>query len=154
MWPENTASRGANEVASCLFRFLRDIPHGVETAVFYSDTCGGQNKNIIIISMFQWAIHHHPTLKIIDHKFLVPGHTHLECDVDHSVIERDKKKSSIEVHVPRDWYQLVSNASKKNKFNVFVMEQEHIILSSNFCQRTVSEEAKACQIKRSLLVKI
>lgn len=59
---------------------------------FYSDTCGGQNKNMMVMSIFQWAIHQHATLKTNDHKFLVPGHTHLECDIDHSVIERAKKK--------------------------------------------------------------
>lgn len=125
MWPECTASRGANEIASCLYRFLQSIPEGVEHAIFYSDTCGGQNKNSIVISMFQYAINLHSTLKIIDHKFLVPGHTHLECDVDHSIIERSKKRSPIEIHVPRDWYQLVRNASKKKNFTVFPMEIEH-----------------------------
>lgn len=48
----------------------------------------------------------------------------MECDVDHSVIERAKKKSPFQIQVPRDWYQLVRSASKKNKFEVLVMERE------------------------------
>ncbi|XP_030757047.1 uncharacterized protein LOC115882918 isoform X2 [Sitophilus oryzae] len=135
MWPECTGSRGANEIASCLYRFLKDIPNGIEHAIFYSDTCGGQNKNINVISMFQYSIHLHPTLKIIDHKFLIPGHTHLECDVDHSVIERAKKKTAFEIHVPIDWYQLVRNASKKNYFSVYPMEIEHFYAFSDINTR-------------------
>lgn len=93
MWPESTAHacRGANEVASCLNRFITSIPKGVKTAVFYSDTCGGQNKNSFVYSTFQFAIKH-PSLEVIDHKFLVPEHTHLECDVDHAIMEKAKKK--------------------------------------------------------------
>ncbi|CAH1118124.1 unnamed protein product [Phaedon cochleariae] len=125
MWPESTAGRGGNEVASCLFRFLNSIPESVKIANFYSDTCGGQNKNFIVNAMYQYALNLHPSLEEINHKFLVPGHTHMECDVDHSVIERAKKKSPFEIQVPRDWYQLVRIASKKNKFKVFVMECEH-----------------------------
>lgn len=124
MWPETIAGRDANEIASCLYSFIQSIPPGVKHAIFYSDTCGGQNKNIIMISMFQYVINLHPTLEVIEHKFLVPGHTHLECDVDHSIIERAKKRSPIEIHVPRDWYQLVRNASRKNRFTVFPMEGE------------------------------
>lgn len=113
MWPECTAGRGANEIASCIYSHLKSIPNGIKHVVLYSDTCGGQNKNSYIFSMFHYAIHKHPSIEVIDHKFLVPGHTHLECDVDHAVIERTKKKSSIDIHLPRDWYQLVKSASKK-----------------------------------------
>jgi hypothetical protein len=36
------------------------------------------------------ALQNSETLQTIDHKFLVPGHTHMECDADHSIIERKK----------------------------------------------------------------
>ena len=36
-------------------------------------------------------IKNHPSLDSIDHKFLVTGHTHLECDSDHATIERAKE---------------------------------------------------------------
>nr|CAH7743035.1 unnamed protein product [Callosobruchus chinensis] len=35
-----------------------------------------------------------PNLKTISHTFLRKCHTHLEADVDHSVIERETKKIS------------------------------------------------------------
>lgn len=43
--------------------------------------------------MFTYLLQVKPTITEKHHKFLVPGHTHMECDADHSVIERQKKKS-------------------------------------------------------------
>ena len=41
--------------------------------------------------MFMVALQKLPHIQVIDHKFLVPGHTYMECDSDHSVIESLKK---------------------------------------------------------------
>ncbi|KAJ8898357.1 hypothetical protein PR048_003717 [Dryococelus australis] len=55
----------------------------------------------------------------LTHKFMVPGHTHYKCDYDHSAIERQKKKTPVEIAHPRDWYQLVRSTSHTNKFDVY-----------------------------------
>jgi len=65
-----------------------------------------------------------PNVNIINHKFLVPGHTHMECDVDHSLIEKQKKKIQVPIFHPHDWYQLVRSTGKKNKFKVIEMAQD------------------------------
>ncbi|KAL4711074.1 hypothetical protein ACJJTC_009445 [Scirpophaga incertulas] len=52
------------------------------------------------------------------------GHTHMDCDVDHAAIERAKKKTSMDIHHPRDWYQLVRSCGKKNKFTVIEMHSD------------------------------
>jgi len=93
MWHEAVAGRGANEIDSCLFKHLiNNTPNNVTEVTFYSDTCGGQNKNSHVSAMFLKIIHMLPNINIINHKFLVPGHTHMLCDVDHSLIEKQKKK--------------------------------------------------------------
>jgi hypothetical protein len=57
----------------------------------YSDTCGGQNRNMNIAIMTSVAIQsHHPSLEVTDQKFMLPGHTHMECDVDHARTEKAK----------------------------------------------------------------
>lgn len=122
MWDESEAARGANQVGSALYIHLMSLPDYVEEAVLWSDTCGGQNKNSIIVATLQTVLHLKKTLKKIDQKFLVPGHTHLDCDSDHAIIE-DKKKKAINIHLPRDWYTLVRNASPK--FTVQRMTQDH-----------------------------
>jgi len=75
--------------------------------------------------MFMLAIQKHPTLQIIDRKFLVPGHTHLECDSDHSKIKKAKKLSDCEISIPIDWYNFVRNVRGKIPLKVVEMEMEH-----------------------------
>ena len=77
MWHEAIAARGANQVGSCIHQFLNSIPSDVEKITLYSDSCTGQNKNAHIVAMHFASLKSHPTLKIITHKFLVPGHTHM-----------------------------------------------------------------------------
>jgi len=119
MWHEGEAERGANEIGSALFKYLLDLPNEVSEVTLWSDTCGGQNKNSVINATLQTVLAQKATLKIINQKFLVSGHTFLDCDTDHSVIER-KKKNAQNIHLPRDWYNLVRNASKK--FTVQLMD--------------------------------
>lgn len=38
----------------------------------------------------------------------------LECDSDHSQIEKMKKKTNINVYHPHDWMQIVRQTGKKN----------------------------------------
>lgn len=60
---------------------------------------------------------------VIEQKFLELGHTHLECDSDHSTIERKKKNNVLEIFHPHDWVQLIKCCgSKSNKFTVIEMK--------------------------------
>lgn len=65
----------------------------VSHITLYSDTCGGQNKNTHLVAMFMAVLKNHPTLKTVDHKFLLAGHTRMECDSDNALIEKNKKKN-------------------------------------------------------------
>lgn len=91
MWHDGVSGRGANEIASCLYHFLNSVTAPeIKHIIFYSDTCGGQNKNSILAAMFVYTLRHHPILESVDHKFLIPGHKHMECDNDHALIEKKK----------------------------------------------------------------
>ena len=48
VWDETTASRGAQEIASCLRKYLTSNGNqGNKTElILWSDSCGGQNRNI------------------------------------------------------------------------------------------------------------
>lgn len=107
MWDESQAKRGANEIATCLFMFLKImVAKGVKEFSFYSDNCGGQNRNRFLFSMWEYASF---TLKIeITHRFLEKGHTQNEGDSMHATIENAKKGKSI--YVPEDWIALVTSA--------------------------------------------
>lgn len=45
VWNESMASRGPQEIGSCLLHFIKNYVH-TEKLIMYSDQCGGQNRNI------------------------------------------------------------------------------------------------------------
>lgn len=116
MWSEVEGHRGANEVASCLLEhILQQVPPGVTRIKMFSDCCSGQNRNSIVAMAMFVALQEHPSLEIIEHIFLVPGHTFLpEVDSRHSVIEKYKKKVN-KINVPSEWYNAVWKAGMTNK---------------------------------------
>lgn len=79
-----------NQIASCTLNFLQR-----------------QYENSFVCAMFILALQINLHLETIDHKFLEPGHTHMECDVDYSVIERKIKRTDTQIHHPHDCYNLV-----------------------------------------------
>jgi hypothetical protein len=131
MWHEGEAGRGAKQIASCLVRhILNEVPDGIKRLVLFSDTCSGQNRNSHVAAMYLVGLQEHPSLQVIEHIFLVPGHTHLEVDNKHSIIE--KKKNQMEkISVPDDYYVMVHDAGNtdpikfpEGKFKVIMMVQE------------------------------
>ncbi|KAJ4432532.1 hypothetical protein ANN_21155 [Periplaneta americana] len=125
------------------------LPDHVEEITFYSDFCGGQNRNSIVAAMFSFVIDKNPNIREIHHKFLVSGHTHMECDVDHAVIEREKKRTGMKINHPNDWYQLVRSCKRKKPFKVFVMDGQHFLdfnsltkTSGAYLMKKVDTEAK------------
>lgn len=122
----NLARRGSNEIASCVFKDLMKLKDTIKTVTLYSDSCAGQNKNSHIVSMFFTLLSKKKILKEINHKFLELGNTHMECDCDHSLIEKQKKKSETIVAHPRDWATLISCTNKKKPFHVDEMKQSEI----------------------------
>ena len=123
MWHEAMAKRGASEISPCLNTFNR-FRTGTRSLVSYSDSCGGQNKNLTILGMLS-DLHLANVYQSIDHIYLERGHTYLENDRDFGIIE--KRKQSAEVYIPSQWYQVVREASLKNPFQVVEMQQEDFL---------------------------
>jgi len=112
MWHEAEGGRGANQIASCLFRhFLDEIPGFVTHVTLFSDSCSGQNRNSHVSAMLFTVLQLHSSVKTIDHVFLETGHTRLECDAVHSKITRAKTSVEI-ISVPDEWFDLVSKQYK------------------------------------------
>ncbi|CAH1960881.1 unnamed protein product [Acanthoscelides obtectus] len=123
MWHEGEASRGSQEIGSCLLRYVQQLPNSVEHIIAFSDNAGGQNKNNNIIKFWR---HIAQTTSIcrIDHKFLISGHSYMEFDQDFGLIEKSKKKNQY-VFVPDDWSKIVAQASRK--FTVVRMRNEDFL---------------------------
>ncbi|KAK9739098.1 hypothetical protein QE152_g9306 [Popillia japonica] len=81
-----------------------------------SDCCRGQTKNIYLPLMFMTILEEFKNLGrevAITHKFLVPGHTHMEADTIHALIEKTRKTTTARVDIPRDWANLIRMIPRK-----------------------------------------
>lgn len=95
-WSEINGRKGSSEIGSILYHYLSQcVPVHVSEVAFFSDTCGGQNRNQYIASLLLWAVHKVDHIKIIEHKFLESGHSYMEVDSMHSSIESARKHTSI-----------------------------------------------------------
>ena len=125
MWDESKGARGGNEIGSALLKWADTVIPGsdIEEIILWSDNCYGQNKNISLIMCFFWILNKYPQVKIITQKFLLKGHTHMEADTVHALIERKRKKlNNMTILTPWDWQQLVRQTSMK--YTVHNMELE------------------------------
>lgn len=124
MWHEGQGNRGCKEIASCLFKFIKTLPQSVKHLILYSDNCGGQNKSHYIAKFWHYVVRK-TQIETIDQKFLVVGHSFMECDQDFGIIEKAKKKNNQQIYVPSMWADIILKSSRK--FTVTQMEDDDIM---------------------------
>lgn len=89
-----------------------------DTIIIYSDGCGYQNRNAVLANaLSQFATKHQVT---IVQKFLVKGHTQMECDSSHALIERATKGKTI--NLSSDFI----NAIKEARTNPFPLDVKNL----------------------------
>ena len=100
MWDESKGARGG----SALLKWADTVIPGseIEEIILWSNNCYSQNKNASIIMCFFWTLNKYPQVKIITQKFLLKGHTHMEADTVHALIERKRKKINMSILTPWD----------------------------------------------------
>ncbi|XP_072763725.1 uncharacterized protein [Anoplolepis gracilipes] len=87
VWDETVASRGSQEVASCCLKHLENVSTQSHV-IAYSDMCTGQNRNLQMALMWLKVTQSNENnIDIIDHKFLLSGHSYLPNDADFGIIE-------------------------------------------------------------------
>lgn len=119
IWPETVGGRGADEIGSCLLKYFQQPIPSRNLAVF-SDNCGGQNKNLKIMALWQYLIVTDKFDEIV-HYFPVSGHTMLPCDRDFGDIERSVRKHQ-QIYSPDEYVKIISNARRANPFIVHAMK--------------------------------
>lgn len=83
------AKRGSDEIASVIYKHFKKNPPSTEHLIVYTDNFSGQNKNWVLISLWQQLVNEE-IFKSIEYRYLVVGHTHLPSDRDFAVIEKFK----------------------------------------------------------------
>lgn len=71
VWQENEASKGTQEVGSCLKKYIESIGAPVKRLIVWSDACGGQNRSIKLILILDHILQHHPTLESISIRYVI-----------------------------------------------------------------------------------
>jgi len=58
LWGESTGQRGANEIVTCVFKYLYDLDkrNTYSSIALYYDSCSGQNKNRAMMAMIQHSL--------------------------------------------------------------------------------------------------
>ncbi len=120
MWDQCNGQRGSCEIGTCLVKHIQSLPRTCLQASFYSDSCGGQNRNKFIVGALRYALLS-SHVEAISIKFLVLGHTEMECDSMHSAIENSKKYGQ-KINIPNDWYNIIKSARKSQPYLIYPLE--------------------------------
>lgn len=149
MWSENNASRGAQEIGSCLLKhFKNHISSDVTEIIMWSDSCGGQNRNIKLAMLLKSYLHNltpDDSLEIIKQKYYVSGHSYNSCDRCFGTIEKSRDKSS-GIFTPNDWVNLVKFAQKP-AFNVTVMQENDFVSTAELESLIVNRKKNSEGVK-------
>lgn len=141
IWNESIASRGGQEVASCLLKHLKShIPENTKHVILWSDSCGGQNRNIKVTLLMKKFLSE-SQIDVIEQKFFVSGHSYNSCDRCFSLIEKNKRFFG-DVYIPDEWIQVIADAKKNEpKFEMTKMMPKDFI-SSQLLEKLIVNRKK------------
>ncbi|CAM4665805.1 unnamed protein product [Leuciscus chuanchicus] len=108
VWHEGEGSLSASEFVSCIVDYLSAHTEP-DTFILWSDGCGYQNRNAVLSNaLLQFSMKKN---KVVIQKYLEKGHTQMECDSVHSVIERRLRDQ--DVYLPAEYVNLMKRARVK-----------------------------------------
>lgn len=124
---ENEGSKNADSVCSFIHNFIETQTSknkNVKEIVMFSDSAGGQNKNLQVVKYCTWLAQR---MKVrITHIFPPRGHTYCQCDRNFGLYGSILKKIEI-VSSPNEYLEIMRSARKTS--SPFIAE-----LSSNLLQ--------------------
>lgn len=108
-WHEGEGDLEASIFTTIILKHLEKFCiHNKKSIILYSDGCGYQNSNSIIANaLLNFSIKHGI---MIEQKFLIKGHTQMQCDSAHSLIER--KMRGKDIYLPSDFIKITRDARK------------------------------------------
>lgn len=128
---EGEAGRGPQEVGSCLIKYVKErLGDRVKRLILWSDSCGGQNRNIKLTLMLKALLNDHPTLQQINLRFLESGHSFLPNDTDFGKIESALKLQQ-RLYTEEDYIRIMQGCKKNKPMCVHRMRKEDFLSSSN-----------------------
>ena len=110
--------------------------------IAWSDSCGGQNRNIKMALMFLALVENDRLpYDTITQKFLESGHSFLPNDSDFSDIEK-RRKYHPHIYHPQGWYDIIAEArSRANPFHVITMTAESFVSTTLWEQQITNRKS-------------
>lgn len=114
IWNETEGGLNSDEFATIISNFIiqsviPNLEEGNRHIIFYTDGCTYQNRNTLLSNAFlNIALLYNVT---IEHKYLEVGHTQMEVDSMHALIEKKLKHQII--NVPAEYITVCKHARKK-----------------------------------------
>lgn len=111
LWTENQYAKGSNQIASAVYHKLQNSNlENVTTVKLFSDGCGGQNKNTLVVSMIaRWLVKdapRHVTNVVL--YFPVVGHSFIPPDRVFGILERKFQNFSV-INNPEEYIDVIKN---------------------------------------------
>ena len=123
-WQETEGKRGAIEIGTCIYEYLKSLPNTIKEVSLWSDTYSGQNRNQYIATMFLFALKSLPHLSKITHNYLESGHSSMEVDSMHSSIESEKKNCIVFSMI--DWVFYFQKSSERPPLHSKAIQTQRI----------------------------
>ncbi len=137
IWHEGQFGRGANQMASSLLQAINSglLSTYKKKLTIWSDNCAGQLKNKIMLFtyMFLVAIGH---FDVIDHKFLISGHSFSASDRDFALIEKRGKKSRIQT--VDDVIKVIEEARPSQPFKILNLGEKECYDFNSLASRMIN----------------
>lgn len=122
VWNETEGGVTANEFTSCISHYMRSVPESFKEIVLISDGCTYQNRNKTLASALSDISKERQI--IIEQLFLEKGHTMMEADNVHSVLEHLFKPP---INSPSDYIARMRLARPKNPYNIKVLQHDFFL---------------------------
>lgn len=116
VWIETEASKGTQEVGSCLRKYIATID-GPKKLILWCDSCGGQNRSIKLVLMLIHTLQNHKTLETITIRYLQSGHSFLPNDSEFGYFETALKTAG-DLFTDEAVMEVMKECRVKNKFVV------------------------------------
>ncbi|CAG9765894.1 unnamed protein product [Ceutorhynchus assimilis] len=143
LWLEGQAGRGAQEVGSCLLLYIaNNISKTVKNLILWSDSCGGQNRNIKMVLLLKCALEVSTHLESIELRFLVSGHSFLPNDSDFGDVECVLKRQT-KMYSPEDYIQVMKSCRRQHPIEIVSMEKKNFV-STKMLEKEIINRKKSC----------
>ena len=110
LWDETQGGRGADDIASCIHRWITENSNGRKKLRIFSDNCAAQNKNRTLVMMALQKVQQ-KILDRVEFIYLVSGHSYLPCDRIFGNIEK-KLRTLGNISSPEMYKVYIESATK------------------------------------------